>query len=556
MKKYYSVIVYSIVTFLFAVNSFAWETDDGRLKVGGTYSIDVYYDHVYGNVLESSKDVHQTKKDNYHYTEELAIHLEGGIKEDLNLKFDFTGRHSTDKNVQTHRYELVDLYLGLTGKNYEIAFGDIPIELFSNYSFHRDFFGFKANYEVEDLLTFKVLAGRNKMRREDQYERVFGGGMIVFTPHPDYEFRTSFIHTEITDLYPNATETNFRNDVWTLGSTMNFFEKRVTLAGEVAFSDYVVDRRDPLTERLYGFATWAILIFKPIGEELILSFTHEYVDPDFLAVMGAHNIDKETFLWYIDYNPSEIFRLESSYQFYRNRLTEESAELYRTNTHNANTTIILSPLIYEESYFKNLILAFDIDCTYQKSEDIPESVNSQIIIANISAGNKIERYWGEMAWTLGLGLTYNIDNTLHAEDDLTTGFNTTFNYSTYAYGFDFDFNLGFSVEFEDMYIKYPKETLTKTTAILGPMGLTITSNRWLPYKTTLGVGYTGTFVDEELGYDTIENVTTVSLSQVLFRRGDIISTIGLSYSNLDCRSQNPIDRYGEDEYRVTFGLKF
>jgi hypothetical protein len=216
----------------------------------------------------------------------------------------------------------------------------------------------------------------------------------------------------------------------------------------------------------------------------------------------------------------------------------------------------LSPLKSKESYFRDLILSFNIDCIYQKSEDTPTSVNSQTLIATISAGNSIVRYWGGMGWSIGLGVIYNIDNIPNAEDCLTTKFSNTFNYSTDAYGFDFDFNLGFSVEFEDRYMKYPKNTLTKTTATLGPMGLEITSNRWLPYRTTVGVGYTGTFIDKEADCDTVENLTTVSLSQVLYRGKDIGSTIVLSYSNLDRRSQNRVERYGEDEYRVTFEIRF
>jgi len=555
MKKSCSVIAYFLFTFVFVLNSSAWDIEGGRLQAGGEYSIDAYYDHVYGNVDKSTMDVDKTKKESYHYTEQLGIHLEKAIKADLNLKFDFTGRHSTDKNVQAHRYELVKLYLGLTGENYELAVGDLA-ELYSNYVFNTTFFGFKASYNPVDTITVKTLAGRNKIRRDDQYEQVFGGGMVVFTPNPNLQFETSYMHTEITDLYPNATEYKYRNDVWSLGSAINLFEKKVTFAGEVAYCEHIVDRRDPLTESIDGFATWAILILKPFGEDLKLSFTHEYVEPDFKAVMGTHNTDKETFLWYADYKPSDSFRLVSYYQFYRDRLTGKSPKVYRTNTHDAGAEFTIRPFTgIDYGYFKNLSLFYKMYCTYDKSEDVPESVNRQNIRAKIEAENSIERYWGKTGWALGLGLTYDIDHRLHAEDFLTTDINSSLYLSTNAYGFDFDFNLGFSVEFTDTYVRYPKNTFAKTTVSFGS-GIAVTNNRWLPYKTTVGIEYNGTIINEDIRYDSMENDTTIFLSQVLFKKKDHISTIGFSYTNKDCISQNPADRYGEDEYRINFEIKF
>ncbi|MBN1573063.1 MAG: hypothetical protein JW984_07705 [Deltaproteobacteria bacterium] len=529
--------------------------EGGRLKVEGDYSIDVYYDHVYGNAAKSSKDIDLTKKESYHYTEQIGIHLGTAIKDDLNLKFDFTGRHSTDKNVQAHRYELVKLYLGLTGEGYELAVGDLA-ELYSNYTFNTTFFGLKASYNPVDYITVKALAGRNKIRRDDQYEQVFGGGMVSFDPNPNLNFNASFMHTEITDLYPNATESNYRNDVWSLGSAINLFEKRLALAGEVAFCEHIVDRRDPLTERFDGFSTWAVLILKPAGEDLTLSFTHEYVEPDFKAVMGTHNTDKETFLLYADYKPSDFFQFISYYQFYRDCLTDKSPKFYRTDTHDAGAEFTIRPFTgIDYGYFKNLNLLYKMYYTYDKSEDRPESVNRQNIRAEIGAENSIEKYWGKTGWTMGLGLTYDIDHRLHAEDSLTTNINSTLNLSTDAYGFDFAFNLGFSVEFTDTYVEYPKNTFTKTTAALAS-GIVVTNNRWLPYKTVLGIEFAGTFIDEDIRYDSMENDTTIFLSQVLFKKKSLVSTIGLSYSNKDCRSQNPADRYGQDEYRVNFEIKF
>ncbi len=555
MKRPAFILTCILVTFVLAPKASAWETEDGRLIAHGMYSIEVYYDHVYGNVIESSKDIHYSKKDNYHYTENLNIELTGKVKEDMTLDFAFTGSHSTDKNVQLHRYELEKLYIGLTGKNCELAFGDLT-ELFSYYTFSRDFFGFRANCKVEDLLTFKVLAGRNKMRKDDQFEQVFGGGMVTFTPHPNYELTTSYVHAEITDLYPNATIPNYRNDVWSIGSKMWFFDRRALLTGEGAISKYVTDRRDPQPETLDGKALWAALILKPLREELNLALAYEYIEPNFKAIMGEHSTDRETYLLYVDYKPSEMFHFIYHYQFYRDHLTNKSTAKYRTNTHDAETEITLKPFMYDdENYFKNLNFIFHFGYVYEKSEDIPESVNNQNIHINLTAANSMEKYWGKVGWNLCFDLSYDIDHTLHADDTLTTDIGVEFNCSTNTYGLDFGLGMNFSVGFQDRYIKYPRETLTRMTSTAG-VDFTVINKRWLPYETTLNISYFGTWIDKELGDDTIFHETDISLTQVLIKKNDVISSIIFSYSNNDFRSQDPLYRYGEDEYKVTFKLEF
>ena len=213
------------------------------------------------------------------------------------------------------------------------------------------------------MFEFMVFGGRNREGSIDTYEHTFGGGRIVFTPHPNYKFGTTYIHTEITKLFPDTTVGDYSNDVWSFDTTLKFFDRKLLFKGETAFSLYSEDRRDPLADKIQGWAINLELDYKPI-REIKISTDYEYVEPNFMTIMGTAPRDRESIKWGITYTPSRVWKFWGDYKFRRNCLTNSSPSEYRTFVHYSEAGLTYRPF-YEnkDSYFNKLKLDLRLDYT-------------------------------------------------------------------------------------------------------------------------------------------------------------------------------------------------
>jgi len=73
MKR--TLLIPGIVAVILSISlpAYAIKWENGRLTTD--YSVDVYYENVYGNVERSVLDVDRTTKENWHYTEGLKVQL-------------------------------------------------------------------------------------------------------------------------------------------------------------------------------------------------------------------------------------------------------------------------------------------------------------------------------------------------------------------------------------------------------------------------------------------------------------------------------------------------
>ncbi|MCI0480307.1 MAG: hypothetical protein L0213_01820, partial [Candidatus Dadabacteria bacterium] len=183
MKR--TLITLSLFLVLLSVpfNALAIKWEDGRLTTD--YSVDLYYENVYGNVDKSVLDVDHSSKDNWHYNERLRIQLEQKITDTTNLEVFFYGRHTSDRQIQDERAKILQAYLRLYGDNFEFAVGDVG-EYYTRYTFNNTFLG--ARGWIKPLASLKVmlLGGRNREGVDDTYEHVFGGARIEYSPKPSY----------------------------------------------------------------------------------------------------------------------------------------------------------------------------------------------------------------------------------------------------------------------------------------------------------------------------------------------------------------------------------
>ena len=65
---------------------------------------------------------------------------------------------------------------------------------------------------------------------------------VEVAPAPGLTLSANYVHTEITDLYPGATVTDYANDVWSAAGRLALMDERLIAAGEIAVSRYVADR--------------------------------------------------------------------------------------------------------------------------------------------------------------------------------------------------------------------------------------------------------------------------------------------------------------------------
>ncbi len=543
MKRTALVLSLVVVVLFIPLSSSAIKWENGRLTTD--YSVDIYYENVYGNVDRSVLDVDRKTKDNWHYTEGIKVQLEQKITETSNLEFFFYGRHTTDRQIQDERAKILQMYLRLYGDNFEFAVGDVG-EYYTKYTFNNTFIGARGWVRPLESLKIMLLGGRNREGRDDSYEHTFGGARVEYSPHPNYIFGTTYIHTEITKLFPGTTVPDYSGDVVSFDTRLRLLDRKLLIYGESAFSWYTEDRRDPLSDKPQGWALNLEIDYRPI-QPLKLSLDYEYVEPNFVTVMGSAARDRETIKGEARYYPTDSLDIWTKYRFTGDRLSESSPVSYRTETHYSEAGATYKPFFVDrESYFRNLKFDLRLDYTRRSSSDSPMSVdddrfNGRLIVSNI---------YGKMRYSLEYGFRYTDDFVPSSYDTMVNTVGAKWGYSFAALGLDWDLDLSYKVDFRNTYSAGVTsfDTISAVTS-----GMTV---RYGPTNSILRLSYLGVFSQLGDGFDTGKNATEIAFEQVLYDNGGITSILGISYRNLDFQSENRDDSYGENIYMLSLTLRF
>jgi hypothetical protein len=543
MKKTLATLVVSLVILSIPVGALAIKWENGRLTTD--YSVDVYYENVYGNVDRSVLDVNRDTKDRWHYTEGLKVQLEQKITDDANLELFFYGRHTSDRQIQKERAKILQAYLRLYGDNFEFAVGDVG-EYYTKYTFNNTFLGARGWIRPFDSLKVMILGGRNRESANDTYENIFGGARIEYSPNPNYLFGATYVHAEITKLYPGTTVLDYSGNVVSFDTRIRLLNRKLLIYGETAFSWYVDDRANPDTNRPQGWAVNLELDYRPV-RSLKLSLDYENVQPDFITVMGSAPRDRETVKAEVRYYPTDGLNIWAKYRFTGDRLSAASLLAYRTVSNYSETGLTYKPFYgQKDSYFRNLKFDLRLDYTRRASTDSPMSVdegrfNSRLIVSNI---------YKKMRYSMEYGFRYTDDYVDGSSDTIINTVGVKWGYSFPAFGLAWDIDLSGKLDYITTY--EPDDTLHDTISSF-TSGVTV---RYSPTNTLLRVSYLGVFSQIGGGYDISKNATEVALEQVLYENKGITSILGISYRNLDFRSENPEDSYGENVYMLSLTLRF
>ncbi len=549
MKKIFICLGIFVCAFSFlSTSAHAIKWDDGRLTVD--YSIDVYHEQVYGNVSRSSLDVHKETKGNWHYNEELRVKLDQKVMDNLNLDFFFYGRNTTDKELSNRRWKLLQMYLRLYGEEYEFAVGDVS-EYYSKYTFRNTFLGAKAWYRPIPEFRIMALGGRNREGHLDTFEHSFGSVRMEFTPTPNYFLGATWVHTEVTKMFPETLVTDYSNNVWAVDTKLRFLDRKLLIRSEGALSYYEEDRNDYLRDEVQGWAVWARADYRPI-RKLKMTFEYERVDPMFFTVMGTGSPDRETFKGMVRYNPSRQWKVWGKYRLYRNALLSKSPTNYRTNTFYSELGTTYRPFYKDDIYFKYLKLDLKLDHTHRMSEDhpnFPKTTDYETYRLKLMASNRYKN----MRYSLEYRLRYVDDHRPDEPDTINNTIRANWKYNFNALDFGWALGLGAGFDFKKSYEKVPtKRTYFDTTTILHA-GLGV---NYEPSKTSLKAYYNASITNREQGDDTRRHSIDVGIEQVIYESDLLKSTVGVSYKNVDYWSHDYSDKYGENIYMFNYTLHF
>jgi len=423
--------------------------------------------------------------------------------------------------------------------------GDVG-EYYTKYTFNNIFLGARGWVRPFASLKIMLLGGRNREGSNDTYEHIFGGARIEYSPDPKYIFGTTYVHTEITKLYPGTTTLDYSDDVVSVDARLRLLNRKLLVYSEAAFSWYTVDRNDPNADTPRGWALNIEVDYRPI-KSLKLSLDYEYVRPNFMTIMGSAPRDRESVKLEARYYPSDTLDLWTKYRFTGDRISGGSSLPYRTETNYSEAGMIYRPFFMEkDSYFRNLKFDVRLDYTRRVSIDDPMSVNdsrynTRVIVSNL---------YNKMRYSVEYGFRYTYDYVTGSSDTMINSFGAKWGYSFKARGLDWDIDLFGKVDF---VTTYQPDTILNDRISSFASGVTA---RYSPTNTLVRISYLGVFSRVDGGYDTNKNATEFALEQVLYENKGISSILGISYRNLDFRSENHDDTYGENIYMLSVTLRF
>ncbi len=545
------LLALGIVTFSAPIARAAELPGGGYLRT--TYSIDTYYESVWGNLRQSTLDVDPETGRAWHYDENLKISFSRALPSGLVVELAFWGRHTTDRLIQRtpgDSWMINEIRLRLTGDTFDIGLGDLSA-FYSNYTLNNAFFGAVGTLRPAPWFSISVISGTNRTASRDTYRRVFGGTRIEVRPSPRLFVSASYIHTEITELFPGTTVTDYANDVWSLSARLSLMDERLILSGEYAGSSYVADRRLPGAETSIGSAAWCALSFTPLRNELSVLLAYERVDPDFIGVMGTHSTDRETLSAGLRYTPSEIWSAVAYFRWFHDRVTDSSPAAYRTDTMDPGLTVTVKPFFYTPgSAFKNFTIDFTASFSREQSRDTPASVADERLIARLTVGDTR----GALRWALISSLEHYDDRTA-ADLDTTAGtLGAQLGYYKDTGRYTISADLLTELRIERIHDPIRGRLLDRAARVAAT---TATTFKFFPdYPTRLSARYEGIFTNRVSADDTHEHSFHLTIEQVLLREKGLTGTLGLDGTFRDVSSVNPELSFTEAVWGIYISLEF
>jgi hypothetical protein len=525
------------------------------------YGIETYYERVNGNRDLTSLDINLRTGDNWHYKEYLKFALEQRLPGNTTLKIYFDGYHTSDKTVWSsgrtanRRLQLNESYLSLSNRYLTLKIGD-NTDLFTNYTFNRAYKGVSLKVSPVYFLDLYAIGGKEIV--DNNYERAFGGGRIVFRPRPDLLFGATFIHSESAWLNDSTTDTDFVNDVLSLDATVNCFRplgNPLSLKAEGSVSWYNNDRQDPTSSLVQGWALDLRAVYK-FRNGLQTDVQYIYVDPLFSSKLATIANDRETITGKVQYykdseSASFSFYLENT--FYHDHLTDDSTVAYRTNSNDLHAAFAIRPFTqYRFSHFRNAKFLVDLEYSTNWSEDHPRSVDNNTYLATVAFENTFRK------------LNYGFEHDFEYANDATTGgvdsisniISATVGYGFYIYTIEFIPSLSNGIIFTNLYYQNPNSTRFQIDATV-KAGISITNK---PTNTTLTVSYGGNFVDPAEGANTRKNATEITFKQEFNKlridRERLPLIVIFSYKKNDYWSKDHTRSWGEDVWKLNLSVTF
>lgn len=518
-----------------------------------SYSIDGYYESVWGNRLLSTLDVDSETGDAWHYDENLRITFSRALPSGPGVEFAFWGRHTSDALLQRdpgEQWMANEVRLRLTGDSFDIALGDCSA-VFSNYTFNNAFFGGLATLRPSKGLALSALGGVNRRPKGDTYGRAFGGLSVEIRPSPGLSLSAHYVHTEITDLYPGATVTDYVNDVWSAGGRLALMDERLVAAGEIAVSRHVPDRAAG-SEPEWGSAAWLALSFSPLRNELSILAAWERVDPAFVGAMGAYSRDRQTWSIGARYTPSEALSATAYFRYYEGLVTDVSGAEYRAVTRDPTLTLTWRPFVYDPgSRFTDLALDCAISYTSERSTDPGNTVSFERVYARLGLTD------ARGPWRYGVFYDLELDDDLTAAD-IDTAANTvglSAGWRREAESWTLSADLTAQARFESVednpagraYLDVSPRVTAGLAAVINPRS---------DYPTRCSLRYDGLFSGRTYAADLSQHEVEARFEQVFLAARGITGTLGMDVRVLSVASPAPGQSWGERVYGAFVRLEF
>lgn len=529
----------------------------GDLPGGGylrtTYSIDGYYESVWGNRLNSTLDV-GSDGDAWHYDENLKITFSRDLRSGIEVEGAFWGRHTTDEILQQNPGEswmVNEVRLRLTGESFEVGLGDLSA-VYSNYTFNNAFFGGYATLRPTKGLTVSALGGVNRRPEADTYGRAFGGLHVELVPATGLTLSANYVHTEITDLYPGTTATDYANDVWSVAGRLALADERLVAAGEIAVSSYVADRRLPDARAEWGTAAWCALSFSPLRNELSILAAWERVDPGFVGAMGTYSADRQTWSVGARYTPTDALTATAYFRYYEGLVTDYLGAGYHAVTRDPAVTLSWRPFAYEPgSRFTNLTLDCTLSYTAIESTEPGNTVSFERVFAHVGLTDTRD------PWRFGIAYEIQADDDRTAADtDIlahTPALSAGWRHDAPGWTLSADLTARMRIEAVDdnvaghRYVDVTPWVAAAISAVINPQS---------DYPTRCRLRYDMIFYRRARDADRYDHEFEARLEQVFMKAGPVTGTLGLHCRLFTAASHGPGQSYGEEVYGAFMRLEF
>ena len=347
-----------------------------------SYSIDGYYESVWGNRLNSTLDV-GSDGDAWHYDENLRITFSRPLSSGLGVEFAFWGRHTSDALLQRNPGEewmANEVRLRLTGETFDIGLGNLRPFLQLHLQ-QRLLWGLDHPAPLEHADPLR--AGRRQPLAEDRYLR-------PCLRRPPHRSRPHTRPLALGELRPHRDHRPLPRRY------RDRLRQRRLVGGRPPRADgRTTDRRgrnrgQPLRcrppvgrQRPMGSAP-GLPSRLPPSETSFRYWPRGSAWTRRSWARWAPSADRETMSIGARYTPSDAFTATAYFRYYEGLVTDIYGAEYHAVTRDPAVTIAWRPFMYDPgSRFTNLALDCTVSYTSERSTDPGNTVSFERIYAHL-----------------------------------------------------------------------------------------------------------------------------------------------------------------------------